>query len=75
MEQKKGGSNAGCIVMVIVLILFSFVAESCDSCLSSCHEETIHTCMKCYGKGKIKDSFGYYTITCPRCHGVGYLLY
>lgn len=56
--------------------LVIFLAIAMCLCVSACTGEENHTCMKCNGTGFVRDVYGYYAyVTCPRCHGVGYLTY
>ena len=58
------------IVVLIVAIVLCL-------CLCGCVPEREHTCMKCKGAGVIYENVNYTYVkyVCPRCHGVGYLVY
>lgn len=60
------------------LICFLLALLLCMSTMlmfTSCGEGE-HRCMKCGGSGRVRDEYGYFAyVTCPRCGGVGYLIY
>lgn len=60
----------------ISIVLATLLVVSCCVSLTACGKEEKHTCMKCGGTGVVRDKYGYYAyVTCPRCNGVGYLIY
>ena len=69
MNEQKKGSTAGLIIVVLIIL------GLLGSCMGGGETEE-HKCMKCNGKGKVRDEYGYHEyVTCPRCHGVGSLEY
>ncbi len=62
---KKIGSGLLLIVLCLSMILPLAGCAASD-----------HTCLKCNGTGRVRDTYGYYAyVTCPRCHGAGKLNY
>ena len=58
-------------VLLVVVLCFSMLFV-----FTACGGEEKHTCMKCGGSGRVRDQYGYYAyVSCPRCHGAGYLIY
>lgn len=76
--KKKNSMKKEEIISVVVAIAtgLSMLAILYTVILSGCGGGENHTCMKCGGSGKVRDKYGYSAyVTCPRCHGVGYLTY
>lgn len=50
------------------------VVTGCSSRSSSSGSDGKRVCAECWGKGYVRDPYGYYAyITCPRCNGDGEL--
>lgn len=61
-----------------LISLFIAIVLCLSACLSlsGCGGSSDHTCMKCHGSGRVRDTYGYYAyVTCPRCGGSGSLNY
>ncbi len=62
------------IKRAISLLLVLALSLSMLFTLTGCIGGGEHTCLKCNGSGRVRDTYGYYAyVTCPRCGGSGSL--